>query len=112
MSARPRQPDANATAVSPSLTRVRDATSDNAGSTCSSAPMITDNAIAAAIPARAIRSARRSSDCDKTQRSAHRPWCRRRYLPVSVDRVTPNSDRFLDGTPIVTLDPRHQSGSV
>ena len=28
---RPAQPDANATAVSPSLTRVRDATSDNAG---------------------------------------------------------------------------------
>jgi len=27
--------------------------------------MITDNAIAAAIPARAVRSARRSSDCDK-----------------------------------------------
>ena len=58
----PAQPDANATATSPSPTPLREATSGVAGFRCSGTPMITDRAIAKAIPAMAVRSARRSND--------------------------------------------------
>ena len=46
--------------MSPSPTRVRAATSGKAGSTGNSMPMMTDNAIAVPIPARPVRSARRT----------------------------------------------------
>ena len=43
------------------MSPVRDTISDNAGSTCTSTPTITNSAIAVPIPAMAVRIARRSS---------------------------------------------------